>query len=228
MTAPAVASFVDVPVAAPAPSVVRTLEDSGLSANQLEQLLIKSLYVGEASGPRDLGSHVPAVHDPRAAHRAGARRAADRSPRRRGTGHRRLPLRADRPRPRSRAGSSSTSIGTSVPRPCRSRSTSPYVRALHGVRAATSIAIAAPGLRAPDRRRRHARAARPGGERRQGAVPLRPARQRQDRDRPKGIGRALGGDMYVPHAIDVDGQIITMFDPVNHERARRDATSSRA
>ena len=35
----------------------------------------------------------------------------------------------------------------------------------------------------------------------------------------EGIGRALGGDMYVPHAIDVDGQIITMFDPVNHQRA---------
>jgi hypothetical protein len=33
----------------------------------------------------------------------------------------------------------------------------------------------------------------------------------------EGIGRALGGDMFVPHAIDVDGQIITMFDPVNHQ-----------
>jgi hypothetical protein len=32
----------------------------------------------------------------------------------------------------------------------------------------------------------------------------------------EGIGRALGGDMYVPHALDVDGQIITIFDPVNH------------
>ena len=32
----------------------------------------------------------------------------------------------------------------------------------------------------------------------------------------EGIGRALGADMYVPHAIDVDGQTITMFDPVNH------------
>ncbi len=29
----------------------------------------------------------------------------------------------------------------------------------------------------------------------------------------EGIGRVLGGDIYVPHAIDVDGQIITMFDP---------------
>jgi hypothetical protein len=33
----------------------------------------------------------------------------------------------------------------------------------------------------------------------------------------QGIGRALGSDMHVPHAIDVDGQTITMFDPVNHE-----------
>src|SRR5688500_13625373 len=35
----------------------------------------------------------------------------------------------------------------------------------------------------------------------------------------EGIGRALGADMFIPHAIDVDGQIITMFDPVNHQRA---------
>ena len=35
----------------------------------------------------------------------------------------------------------------------------------------------------------------------------------------EGIGRALGTDMYVPHAVDVDGQTITMFDPVNHVRA---------
>ena len=35
----------------------------------------------------------------------------------------------------------------------------------------------------------------------------------------EGIGRALGTDMYVPHAIDVDGQIITIFDPVSHTRS---------
>jgi hypothetical protein len=32
----------------------------------------------------------------------------------------------------------------------------------------------------------------------------------------EGIGRALGSEMYVPHAIDVDGHVITMFDPVTH------------
>lgn len=33
----------------------------------------------------------------------------------------------------------------------------------------------------------------------------------------EGVGRTLGGDLYMPHAIEVDGQIITMYDPVNHE-----------
>jgi hypothetical protein len=33
----------------------------------------------------------------------------------------------------------------------------------------------------------------------------------------EGIGRALGSEMFVPTAVDVDGQIITMFDPVNHQ-----------
>ena len=42
---------------------------------------------------------------------------------------------------------------------------------------------AAQGLRAPDHQRRGARAARPGRQRRQGGVPLRPAGKRQDGDR---------------------------------------------
>jgi hypothetical protein len=33
----------------------------------------------------------------------------------------------------------------------------------------------------------------------------------------EGIGRALGGEMFIPFAVDVDGQQITMFDPVNHQ-----------
>ena len=41
----------------------------------------------------------------------------------------------------------------------------------------------------------------------------------------QGIGRALGSDMHVPHAIDVDGQTITMFDPVNHELTSSSAAS---
>jgi hypothetical protein len=33
----------------------------------------------------------------------------------------------------------------------------------------------------------------------------------------EGLGRALGGDLFVPYAIDVEGQTITLFDPVAHE-----------
>jgi hypothetical protein len=33
----------------------------------------------------------------------------------------------------------------------------------------------------------------------------------------EGMGRAVGGDMYMPYAIDVDGHIITMYDPITHQ-----------
>ncbi len=33
----------------------------------------------------------------------------------------------------------------------------------------------------------------------------------------EGIGRALGGEMFVPFAVDVDGQQITIYDPVSHQ-----------
>ena len=42
----------------------------------------------------------------------------------------------------------------------------------------------------------------------------------------EGIGRALGTEMYVPHAIDVDGQTVTAFDPVNHVPLGGQASSS--
>ena len=33
----------------------------------------------------------------------------------------------------------------------------------------------------------------------------------------EGLGRTIGDEMHIPHAIEVDSQIITMFDPVNHQ-----------
>ena len=90
---------------------------------------------------------------------------------------------ADRPRPRPRRCSSSTSAATSGRRRCRSRSTTPTC-APAWRRGPTSIAT---------RSRRASsssivnngdvRSARAGGELRQVAVPLRRARQRQDRRR---------------------------------------------
>jgi hypothetical protein len=35
----------------------------------------------------------------------------------------------------------------------------------------------------------------------------------------EGIGRAYGDEMFMPYAIDVDGQTITMYDPVSHQLA---------
>jgi hypothetical protein len=34
----------------------------------------------------------------------------------------------------------------------------------------------------------------------------------------QGLGRTIGGDLYVPYAIEIEGSIITMYDPINHER----------
>ena len=42
-----------------------------------------------------------------------------------------------------------------------------------------------------------------------------------------GLGRTIGGDMYMPHAIEVDGQIITMYDPVNHTAIAEDGAMVR-
>ena len=43
----------------------------------------------------------------------------------------------------------------------------------------------------------------------------------------EGLGRALGGHMYVPHAIDVEGQIVTVFDPTCHETVEEEGLTSR-
>ena len=43
----------------------------------------------------------------------------------------------------------------------------------------------------------------------------------------EGLGRALGGHMYVPYAIDVEGQIVTLFDPICHETLEEEGLSSR-
>ncbi len=42
----------------------------------------------------------------------------------------------------------------------------------------------------------------------------------------EGMGRTVGGDMYMPCAIDVDGHVITMFDPINHDSLEADAEES--
>jgi hypothetical protein len=42
----------------------------------------------------------------------------------------------------------------------------------------------------------------------------------------EGMGRSIGGDMYIPYAIDVDGQTVTMYDPVTHVSIEADESQS--
>jgi hypothetical protein len=42
----------------------------------------------------------------------------------------------------------------------------------------------------------------------------------------EGIGRAYGDEMFMPYAIDVDGQTIIMYDPVSHQVAPRALASA--
>jgi hypothetical protein len=39
----------------------------------------------------------------------------------------------------------------------------------------------------------------------------------------EGLSRTLGGDMYMPYAIEIEGHIITMYDPISHEALDADA-----
>ena len=38
----------------------------------------------------------------------------------------------------------------------------------------------------------------------------------------QGMGRAVGGEMYVPYALDIDGSIVTLYDPASHESLEAD------
>jgi hypothetical protein len=42
----------------------------------------------------------------------------------------------------------------------------------------------------------------------------------------EGLGRAIGGDMYMPYALDIDGYIVTLYDPITHESLETENASS--
>jgi len=42
----------------------------------------------------------------------------------------------------------------------------------------------------------------------------------------EGLGRTIGGDMYMPYAIEIEGHIITMYDPINHEALDADVADA--
>ena len=42
----------------------------------------------------------------------------------------------------------------------------------------------------------------------------------------EGMGRTLGGDMHVPYAIDIDGAVMTMYDPITHHAIETETGTS--
>ena len=97
-----------------------------------------------------------------------------------------------------------------------------YVRACMAAQAVSRTASgSSTGFEQPRRQQGHVRSARAGGELRQVAVPLRRARQRQDGPRRRHRPRATATRCTCRTRIDVDGQTITMYDPVSHQLDRR-------
>ena len=208
---------------APAPPVPVTLHDTGLSADQIEQLLVKTLYIGEASGLS----------------------IADRV---------RLPftileplierLRAERlMEVRGAAGSGAASYRYALTDLGRDRALqyfdiSRYVGAAP-VPLATYIAAmnALQKLRGYLDRQRLSQGFQHLIVRDEMLESLGPAVNAHKAIflygppgngktvLAEGMGRSLGGDMYLPHAVDVDGQTITLFDPIAHETLDNDEGS---
>ncbi len=208
-------SLPDIPNTAPVPRVPTTLEETGLGADAIEQLLIKTLYGGELSGlaiadrmrlPYTILE--PIVERVRAERLVEVRGATGS-----GTAGYRYAL-TDAGRERALQYLDITHYIGPAPVPLAA-----YV-------AEVAALAAARGYMDRERLRRgfsHLVVGEPVLEQLGPAVNAGKAvflygpPGNGKTVIAEGMGRTLGGDMYVPHAIDVDGHIITMFDPINHD-----------
>jgi hypothetical protein len=197
------------------PPLPRTLEDTGLPSDQVEQLLIKTLYGGEATGHTlvermrlPYGILEPLIERVRAERQVEVRGATGS-----GTAGYRYAL-TDAGRDRARQYFDQNHYAGPAPVPLAA-----YVAEMHAL-AATR------GYIDPDRLRTgfsHLVVSEDVLEQLGPAINsaksvfLYGAPGNGKTVIAEGMGRALGGDMYMPYAIEVDGHIITMFDPVNHE-----------
>jgi hypothetical protein len=206
---------------APAPFGPVTLEETGLSADQLSQLFVKTLYTGEATGvtvadrmrlPYNILE--PLVESMRAERLIEVRGAAGS-----GTAAYRYAL-TDAGRDRARQYLDANQYVGPAPVPLDS-----YIREMKKITAArgyidrerlrsgfTHLVIADEVLEQLGPAVNAGKAAFLYGPPGNGKTVI-----------AEGMGRALGGDLYVPYAIDVDGQIVTVFDPVNHQAIEADA-----
>jgi hypothetical protein len=199
---------------APIPSAPATPEETGLSFEQLKQLLLKSLYAGELSGttlaenlrlPYVLLEHL--VDHVRVEKLVEVRGAAGT-----GTASYRYAL-TDLGRDRARQYLDANQYIGPAPVPLAQYSA--YVRAVRDARGYLDRERLMAGFThlivSPEMLDQLGPAVNSGksiflyGPPGNGKTVV-----------AEGIGRALGGDTYMPHAVDVDGQIMTLYDPVNH------------
>jgi hypothetical protein len=199
---------------APAPRAPSTIEDTGISVDQLTQLLVKSLYTGEATGVavadrlRLPYAMLEALVERVRAERLIEVRGASGS----GTAGYRYAL-TDLGRDRARQYLDANQYVGPAPVPLES-----YVREMKAIAAArgyidrTRLHGSFSHLIVADHVLEQVGPAVNAGR----AVFLYGPPGNGKTVIAEGMGRALGGDLYVPHAIDVDGQTVTLFDPVNH------------
>ena len=215
---------VDVPRAAPVPPVPVTLADTGLTADKVEALIVKTLYAGEMSGlqlAESLRLPYP-ILEPIVERARGERQIEVRGAAGAGTAGYKYAL-TDVGRDRARQHMEVNAYTGPAPVPLEA-----YVAAMKGL-ASTRGFI--------DRQRLH-----------QGFEHLVISEHIFEQLGPavnankavflygspgngktvigEGLGRAIGGDMYMPYALDVDGYIVTMYDPITHESLETDEASS--
>ena len=217
-------SLFDVPTTAPVPSVPASLRDTGLGADQIEQLLVKTLYGGEATG-LTLADRLrlpfrilePLIERVRAERLAEVRGSTGSG----AVGYRYALTDAGRDRARQYFDASQY-VG---PAPVPLASYVSQMLALAGARrymdrerlrqGFSHLIVSDPMLEQLGPALNAGKAVFLYGPPGNGKTVI-----------AEGLGRTLGGDMYMPHAIDVDGHTITMFDPITHDSLEADPDTS--
>ena len=221
---PSPAGRPDVVRAAPTPPVPVTLEDTGLTADKVEQLLLKCLYGGEATGLAladqirlPYGILEPLVERARAERLIEVRGSLGT-----GSGAYRYLL-TDLGRDRARQYIDINSYAGPAPVPLDA-----YVASMRALAAARGyldrerLREGFAHLVVSDRMLEQLGPAVNANK----AVFLYGPPGNGKTVLAEGMGRSVGGDMYMPHAIDVDGHIITMYDPITHESLENDEVTS--
>jgi hypothetical protein len=211
MPASETASTLTVPV----PPVPKTIEETGLSVDQLEQLTLKTMYGGEATG-HAIADHMrlpyaiiePLIERARAQLLVEVRGASGSGT----AGYRYLLTDLGRDRARQYlaisqyAGVAPIPLSAYVAEMTALREARGYVDRERLSRGFTHLVVKESVLEQVGPAVNSGKAVFLYGPPGNGKTVI-----------AEGMGRTLGTDMYVPYAIDVDGHVVTVYDPVNHE-----------